>query len=158
MCDLGSMNWMSTIGKWKTEFSQILMISLDWDVYRESARLFVNHFPKYATRLTTSPDSSRSLLWRFFKQQPTSKNQSLIYHKYKATYKCTITWNFFFSSEITWNYIEIWHNVRQHTMYSLDERSIDQMCILSLKVTFQEISLRKTCIMNVLEEWELGNI
>ena len=39
-----------------------------------------------------------------------------------------------------------------------DKRSTDQMYILSLKVTFQEIPLRGMCIMNVLEEWKLENI
>ena len=41
---------------------------------------------------------------------------------------------------------------------SSDKRSINQMYILSLKMTFQEISLRRTCIINVLEERELGKV
>jgi len=40
----------------------------------------------------------------------------------------------------------------------LDKRSTDQMYILSLKVTFQEMPLRGTCIMNILEEGEPRNI
>ena len=41
---------------------------------------------------------------------------------------------------------------------SSDRRSIDQMYILSLKVTFQETPLLGACVTNILEEWELGNI
>ena len=41
---------------------------------------------------------------------------------------------------------------------SLDRRSTNQMYILSFKVTFQEIPLIETCIMNVQEGWKLKNI
>ena len=39
----------------------------------------------------------------------------------------------------------------------LNEAKI-KMCVLSSKVTFQEILLIRTCIMNVQEGWELRNI
>jgi len=41
---------------------------------------------------------------------------------------------------------------------SSNKRSTDQAYILSLRVPFQEIPLRRMCIMNVLEEGEIGNI
>jgi len=41
---------------------------------------------------------------------------------------------------------------------SSDKRNTDQMYILSFKVTFQEISLIGTWIMNVQEGWKLRNI
>ena len=106
---------MSKIGKWKIEFSKILMISLDWDVYRESARLFANRFPKYATRLRTSPNSSESLDQDFSNNNPLPKINPLIITNTKLPTNVQLHGNFFFPSEITWNYIEIWHNVCQHS-------------------------------------------
>ena len=33
-----------------------------------------------------------------------------------------------------------------------------RMCVLSSKVTFQEVLLIRICIVNVQDKWELGNI
>ena len=41
---------------------------------------------------------------------------------------------------------------------SSDEQHTDQMNILSFKVTFQEISLIGTCIINIQEGWKPRNV
>ena len=40
---------------------------------------------------------------------------------------------------------------------SSDEQSIDQMYIISFKITFHEIPLIGTCIINVQEGWKPRN-
>ena len=41
--------------------------------------------------------------------------------------------------------------------HQLNEVEVEK-CVLSSKVTFQEILLIRICIMNIQDKWELGNI
>ena len=45
-------------------------------------------------------------------QTTTHFQKSISYHKYKATYKCTITWKFFF---FIWDYMKLHRNLTQCT-------------------------------------------